>query len=147
MADIITKFSDVKSLKDLARVFTLPTAAVAYFLQTGPTVGFDDLFMWSISPSLNQTAQLSLFAIFFILKTAWISFWLFAADQLLWAFDWAAREAVILVVAIALLAFGLMGIFMNDAVPQLSAVNRFWFFAFFVWGFYLMGRLDPPAKT
>jgi len=142
MTDPFFKVSDVKSLKELAHVLTYPTIAVAYFLQSGPSIGWADYWHWGIPATATPTLQLFFFFIYFTLKAIWICSAVAVVDAFLTHSNWHYIELILTVVSLVFIGVGLMGLFAHDSSPQLSQLNKFWFFAFLVWGFASSVRLD-----
>jgi hypothetical protein len=146
MADSFFKVSDVKSLKELAHVLTYPTVAVAYFLQSGPSIGWEGSWNWGIPESITLKGQLFLFFFYFTLKSILICSVVALIDVFIMQSDWQYTEVVLMVASIVLLGVGLMGLFANESSALLSKLNKFWFFACLVWGFACSGRLDRVTK-
>ena len=142
MADPIVKISDVKSLKELAHVLTYPTVAVAYFLQSGPGIGWEGHWHWGIPESATLTGQLTLFFLYFTLKAIWVCCAVAIVDVFIMQSDWYYTDLILMIASVVLLGIGLMGLFANESSGLLSQLNKFWFFACLVWGFACSGRLD-----
>jgi hypothetical protein len=146
MSDPTLKISDVKSLKELAGILTYPVIAIAYFIQSGPGIGWGDWHV-GINESFPKPAQLSLFFLYFTLKTIWVCGIFGAADIVLRQTDWEHLELVLVVASVVFIGIGLMGFFARTAFPLLNSVNDFWFAACLVWGFSCSGRIErvtPP---
>ncbi|WP_296509752.1 hypothetical protein [Rhodoferax sp.] len=147
MTDSIFKVSDVKSLKELAHVLTYPLIAVAYFMQSGPSIGWEDQWRWGIPESLTVTGQLSLFFIYFALKSIWVCAAVGVVDVLVTQLNWEYGEVLLAIASIVFIGVGLMGLFAQDMHPLLAKVNKFWFVACLVWGFACSGRLERATKS
>lgn len=146
MSDPIFKISDVKSLKELAQALTLPLIAVAYFLQTGPQIGWKDLGYWSIPDGIPIANQLLFYFLFFTLKSIWICSGVTIVDSLFILLDSEYARIGLLVGNIVFLGTGILGLVASDSHPLLQHVNKFWFFACIVWGFACMSRIEKVAK-
>jgi hypothetical protein len=146
MTDPIFKVSDVKSLKELAHVLTYPLIAVAYFIQSGPSIGWEDHGHWGIPESLTITGQLSLFFIYFALKSIWICVAVFILDMISSQIEWEYGDLLLVIASIVFIGVGLMGLFAQDAHQLLAKVNKFWFVSCLVWGFACSGRLERGNK-
>ena len=142
MAEPFLKVTDVKSLKELAQVLTYPVIAVAYFLQSGPGIGWDGSWHWGIPDHANAVGQVFFFFLYFVLKAIWVCSFVDVVDILIMQSGWEYTELVLMILSVALIGMGVMGLFAHNAFPQLALLNKFWYFAFLVWGFSCSGRLD-----
>lgn len=147
MADPFFKVSDVKSLKELAHVLTYPLIAVAYFLQSGANVGWEGKWQWGIPENMPLAGQYFLFFLYFTLKAIWVCAGVAIVDVSLTRFNWEYSELVLLVASIVFIGIGLLGLVAPESHPLLARINKFWFFACFVWGFACSGRLDSGKET
>lgn len=142
MADLTFKVTDVKSLKELAGILTYPMIAIAYFIQSSPSIGWEDSWHFGISESLPERIQLTQLFLIFTLKTIWIC-GIFGAIKIgLRELDWEHLDLVLAMASIVFIGIGLMGFFAKTASPLLSSVNDFWFAACLVWGFSCSGRIE-----
>lgn len=142
MADPTFKVSDVKSFKELAGILTYPMIAIAYFIQSGPDIGWEDSWHFGINESLPERAQLLLFFLYFTLKTIWICGIFGAINIVLHQSDWEYLELVLAIASVVFIGIGLMGFFARTTSPLLNGVNDFWFAACLVWGFSCSGRIE-----
>lgn len=146
-AEYLPKLTDLKNLQDLAKIFSLPMLAVAYILQTGLVIGWEGNVWLSVN---TQSAEMYLWismGIIVLIKTIWASFFglLINAAAMILHTQW--NDMVYPVTAIVLFTFGLLGLFPpSDQALEIGAVNSFWFYACFVWGFFCISMQSQLAE-
>ncbi|GAA3720421.1 hypothetical protein GCM10022421_30890 [Oceanisphaera sediminis] len=142
MADIVPKITDIKNLQDLGKVFSLPMLAVAYILQTGVNISWDGSVWFGIPSELEEYAKFNRFVLIVILKTIWISGIGATFYAMLAGLHIYSRELLLPIAAIIMFVFGLLGLFSFEEAEQMKSVNNFWFYACFVWGFFLLSMKE-----
>ncbi|MFT6655962.1 MAG: hypothetical protein ACJAWI_002737 [Marinomonas primoryensis] len=134
--DIIPKFSDVKHLSDLAKVFALPMLAVAYILQTGVVLDFDGYFSFGIHNELSENQALARFILIIILKAIWVSCFGSLAYALIAFVHIMGSEIVVPLCASIFFVFALIGFFDIPIPQEAPKIEKFWSYCFLVWGFF-----------
>ena len=140
--DIIPKFSDVKHLSDLAKVFALPMLAVAYILQTGVVLDFDGYFSFGIHNELSENQALARFILIIILKAIWVSCFGSLAYALIAFVHIMGSEIVVPLCASIFFVFALIGFFDIPIPQEAPKIEKFWSYCFLVWGFFLLNVKD-----
>ncbi|MDR5838785.1 hypothetical protein [Caballeronia sp. LZ034LL] len=153
MTDLMPKLTDVKSLQDLSKILAWPMLVVAYFLATGPQIGFDGDLLLDIPDGLPMSTQTWLFFFIFILKALWsggiAAFVYILIGEL--HFEAYIRWNLLIFPYISafLFALALLGIFGSSRFVWLRNLNSFWCYAAIVWGFFLLAmteQLVEPLK-
>jgi hypothetical protein len=147
--NLTPKISDVKNLKDLAQVFAIPMAVLAYFFQTGPQVVIHDHVFLQLNSGQTEN-QLFLLLIIFLVKAAFsgaLAVCIYATLGLIHIF---LGKTLLYVLAPICFSFALFGLFGLEKYPQLKSIDVFWFYALIVWGFTFLGMgnqfEDSPNK-
>lgn len=137
MNEFIPKFGDVKALKDLAKVFAFPVLAVAYILQTGMQIEWNENVWFDLGSNLPEEIQFNRFLIIVIAKALWSSIFGGIAYLVLAAAHIFIWDMVLPIIAMVLFTFGFLGLFQFGFTPKFEEANAFWFYACFVWGFFM----------
>jgi hypothetical protein len=150
MISIVPKITDVNSLKTVSTLLTLPMLCVAYFLQSGAQIGWDGNTWFNIPVDLPSSIQVHRLLLIFFLKSVWISFLGMFAYGALGAIHIYVKQPILPMLAVVMLAFGILGIFARDAFPLLNLIGPFWFYASIVWALFLnsmTAQMDESAKS
>ena len=140
--DIVPKFSDVKHLSDLAKIFALPMLAVAYMIQTGFTIGWDGYFSFEIHGELTGSQALARLGLIVVGKSLWIAFWgacLYALIAMVHIF---IGGGIVPLCATIFFVFALLGLFEVELPNIVPDISKFWSYCFLVWGFFLLNIKD-----
>ncbi len=140
--DIIPKFSDVKHLSDLAKVFALPMLAVAYMIQTGFTIGWEGSFSFEIHDELTDEQALARLGLIVVGKSLWIAFWGACLYALIAFVHIFINNVCVPLFATIFFVFALLGLFGVELPSIVPDINKFWSYCFLVWGFFLLNIKD-----
>jgi hypothetical protein len=134
---VAPKIADISSIKGISTLLALPMLCIAYFLQTGATIGWDGTVWFGLGENLPVEAELRRLIAIFILKSIWISaFGLFAYGTVSHIYI-NVDFPVIQLASMLMIAFSLFGIFCSDKFGQLKLIDPFWFYGLIVWGVFL----------
>lgn len=140
--DIIPKITDMKNLQDLSKVLAIPMLMVAYILQDGPQIAWEGSVWFDLGRDLPEATQLARLVLIFIVKGVWVSFLAFLGYSIVAVLhieiDFLRGIGFLGIVANLLFGFAILGLFGVSAIPQLGAINPFWWYASIVWGFFLL---------
>lgn len=142
MLELMPKVADISSIKGISKLLSLPMVCVAYMLQTGAVICFDDWMILSVSPNLPEQIQLNRLILIFSLKSIFISTVTILAYNVLKFIHIESGQPVLHVISMLCIAFALLGIFGLEHFPQISIINPFWFYSFIVWGIYIQTTVD-----
>lgn len=138
-ADLAPKLTDLKNLQDLAKIFALPMLAVAYILQTGLVVSFEESIWFSVNWERNTVYIWCMVLWIVVLKTLWMAFWGALAHGVIGLLHTEFNPLIYPLSAMCLFTLGLLGLFPPEEVAsKVSSISSFWFYACFVWGFFFI---------
>ncbi|GEM_PF-2521476 len=140
MTDWIPKFSDVKSLQDLAKVLALPMVMASWVLQSGLQLDFPNS-EWALSiPKESELwIKVVLFIIIFFGKCIYAAICgglVYAALAFATIFT---KVEWLLLAAIFLLAFGIFGLAGGIESVEEFELHGLWFYTAVVYAFFLHG--------
>lgn len=142
MLELMPKIADISSIKGISKLLSLPMVCVAYMLQSGAVISFDDIILFSIPSDISEFAQLNRLIVIFILKSLFISTVVLVLYEVLKEIHVKTNKPVLHVISMLFIAFAILGIFGLEHFPQISAINPFWFYSFIVWGIYIQTTVD-----
>jgi hypothetical protein len=138
MLDAITpKITDISSIKGISALLALPMLCIAYFLQTGAMVSWDDSVWFGLGENLPPETELHRLILLFLLKSVWISFLGLIAYGLLTQLYINVAFPLIELSSVLMIAVALFGIFCSARFTQLKLIDPFWFYSLIVWGVFL----------
>lgn len=147
-ADLAPKITDLKNLQDLSKIFALPMLAVAYIMQTGLVVSFDEFEF--IRVNWEGSLGIAWFQTFWVvvLKTLWMALWGAIFNGVIGLLHTNWNELVYPLSGMCFFTLGLLGLFPpKEVLMNFSSVNNFWFYACFVWGFFCIAMDNQHKKT
>lgn len=138
MLDAVTpKITDISSIKGISTLLALPMLCIAYFLQTGATISWDDTVWLGLGENLPVQTELNRLILLFLLKSIWISFFGLITYGLLTQLYINVEFPFIELASVLMIAIALFGIFCSAKFTQLKLIDSFWFYGFIVWGVFL----------
>lgn len=147
MSELVPKIADISTLKGISMLLALPMICVAYTFQTGLEIFIDNEIWLGVNPEDSDAWRNFKVFIIFILKSLWISFFAAIFYGVLTVLHEHVDFPVIYVSSVILIAIALLGIFGQEKIPELKAIDRFWFYAFIVWGVYLQTIIEKFEKN
>ncbi len=148
MSELIPKIADIATLKGISMLLALPMLCVAYTFQTGLEIAWDGSVWLSIEADDNDRLQNSKLFFIFICKSIWVSFFAAMAYGLISYLHFEWDFPFLFIASVILISIALLGIFGQEKVEQLKNIEKFWFYAFIVWGVFLQTmkeELDKPT--
>lgn len=146
---VVPKITDVSSIKGISALLALPMLCVAYFLQTGVTISWDNSVWFGLGNGLSPEQELRRLITIFVLKSIWVSFFGMIGYALLAQLQVHVDFPVLQLTSVLLIAFALLGIFFSELFIQLKLISAFWFYALIVWGIFLSSmkeQLDEERR-
>lgn len=137
MIEALPKIADVKTLKDLSQVLIIPMLIAAFIVQTGLVIDAGPIHL-SISPESPFLGQALSFLLIFVLKGICVGLVAGFFLWLLFLMHLFTNFTALKIFAVLFLAFGFLGIFAGGELVFLNALNKMWFYAAFVTGFYCL---------
>jgi ABC-type transport system involved in multi-copper enzyme maturation permease subunit len=141
-AVVTPKIADISSIKGISTLLALPMLCVAYFLQTGATITWDDTVWFGLGKDLPVLAELSRLILLFLIKSIWISFWGMIAYGVLTQIYIHITFPFIELASVLMIAVALFGIFCSAQFSQLKLIDPFWFYGFIVWGVFFQSMKE-----
>ncbi|WP_143219484.1 hypothetical protein [Achromobacter xylosoxidans] len=138
MVEVVApKIADISSIKGVSALLALPMLCVAYFLQTGAAISWDDSIWFGLGEGLPPEVELRRLIVIFVLKSVWASFFGVVGYAVLTMVHIQVDFPVIQLTSVVLIAFALFGIFCSELFDQLKLIAPFWFYGLVVWGVFL----------
>lgn len=140
MTDWIPKFSDVRTLQDLAKVLAFPMLMASWILQSGMQLSVPDSgYMLQVSETWPRWVQIVVFLIIFIGKCLWAAIWGGTIYMALVFLTVYAKAEWLLIAAMLLLAFGIFGLAGGMQSVKVIGLHTLWFYTAIVYAFFLHG--------
>lgn len=143
MLDAVTpKITDISNIKGISTLLALPMLCIAYFLQTGATISWDNSIWFGLGENLSPQTELNRLILIFIFKSTWISLWGLLAYGLLTQLYLHIKLPFIELTAVLMIAIALFGLFCSAKFTQLQLIDPFWFYGLIVWGIFLQAMKE-----
>lgn len=146
---VVPKITDVASIKGISALLALPMLCVAYFVQTGATISWDDSILVGIGNGFPPEQELRRLITIFVLKSILVSFFGVIGYAALAKLQVHVSFPVLQLTSVLLIALALLGIFFSDLFTQLKLISAFWFYALIVWGIFFSSmkeQLDEERR-
>ncbi len=146
---VVPKITDVSSIKGISALLALPMLCVAYFIQTGVTIAWDDSVWFDLGNGLPPEQELRRLITIFVLKSIWVSFFGVIGYAVLAHVQVRVNFSVLQLTSVLFIAFALLGIFCSEVFTQLKLITAFWFYALIIWGVFLSSmkeQLDEERR-
>ena len=143
MLEAVTpKITDISSIKGISALLALPMLCIAYVLQSGAVISWDDVVWFDLGEELPEQNQLYRLAAIFVIKSIWVSFFGLLLYGAITYVHINIRFPVVQLVSTLMLAFALFGIICSSKFVQLKLLDPFWFYSLIVWGLFLQTMKD-----
>lgn len=146
---IAPKITDISNIKGISTLLALPMLCVAYFLQSGPSIEWDQTILFGLGDQLPPEVVLQRLITIFVLKSLWISFFGMLAYGLISYIYVNSNYPVVQMISVLMVAVALFGLFCATKFPELQLIDTFWFYSLIVWGVFLQTmkeQLDAERK-
>lgn len=146
---VLPKITHASSIKGISTLLALPMLCVAYFLQSGPAIGWNNEIWFGLGQNLSIDVELRRLITIFLLKSIWISFFGMIGYGLLSYIHINVEFPAIQLASVLLIAFSIFGIFCSNRFIQLKLIDPFWFYGLLTWGLFLSSmkeQLDTERR-
>ncbi len=134
---VAPKITDISNIKGISTLLALPMLCVAYFLQSGPSIEWDQTILVGLGDSLPPEIVLRRLITIFVLKSLWIScFGMLAYGLISYVYVYS-KFPVVQTISVLMVAVALFGLFCSAKFPELKLIDTFWFYSLVVWGVFL----------
>ena len=138
----ISKFGEIKNLKDLSKVIVLPLLCTCYIFQSNFTIQLDSWLLISVEETSSYTVQVFITGLIFISKTLVSGFVYVIAYYLFSLVNIYCNQILLPIVVLLLLTLGFVGILIPEKVALLKYIEKIWFYSTFVVAFFLLAHED-----